>query len=72
MAQREDISATDFVLHAVDELYGGMKIVHGRFGAGVIEAVDDNPAGAKITVLFKNAERKTLLLRFARFKIVDK
>jgi DNA helicase-2/ATP-dependent DNA helicase PcrA len=62
--------AGEFILHDVSELYSGLKILHGRFGQGVIDDVDDNPAGAKIIVTFKGADRKTLLLRFARFKIL--
>lgn len=60
----------DFSLHETSELYGGMKIMHSRFGRGTIESVEENPSGAKITVMFTGAERKTLLLRFARFKIL--
>lgn len=60
----------EFTLHDIAELYGGLKILHSRFGRGTIEEVDDNPSGAKITVVFPGAERKTLLLRFARFKIL--
>jgi DNA helicase-2/ATP-dependent DNA helicase PcrA len=64
-------SSSEFALHDISELYAGLKIWHGRFGTGVIDAVEDNPSGDKITVTFKNAERKTLLLRFARFKIIQ-
>ncbi|MDE5980199.1 MAG: ATP-dependent helicase, partial [Muribaculaceae bacterium] len=66
-----ELTDADFTIHDVSELYGGMKIIHGRFGHGTIEEVDDNAAGAKITVVFTGAERKTLLLRFARFKIIS-
>lgn len=67
----DDLTDADFTLHDVSELYGGMKIIHGRFGHGTIEDIDDNPAGAKITVTFTGAERKILLLKFARFKILS-
>jgi DNA helicase II / ATP-dependent DNA helicase PcrA len=66
-----DLTDADFTLHDVSELYGGMKIIHGRFGHGTIEDIDDNAAGAKITVTFTGAERKILLLKFARFKILS-
>lgn len=61
----------DFTLHQASELYGGQKIHHQRFGRGTIEDVDDAPSGAKITVTFAGADRKTLLLRFAKFKILS-
>lgn len=65
------LSEADFTLHTPDELYGGQKIHHQRFGRGTIEEVDDAPSGAKITVTFAGADRKTLLLRFAKFKIIE-
>ncbi len=70
---RQDTGLTDadFTIHDISELYGGLKIIHGRFGHGTIEDVDDNPSGAKITVIFTGAERKILLLKFARFKILS-
>lgn len=69
--RREDISAGDFTIHSPSELFSGQKIIHPRFGKGEIEEVIDVPAGAKIVVRFARADRKTLLLRFAMFKIVD-
>ena len=60
----------DFTLHAPEELQSGMSISHPRFGRGVIIDLDrDNPTGARITVSFSEGELKTLLLKFARFKI---
>ena len=61
----------EFVIHNADELWAGMKIFHGRFGTGTITDVQDSASGAKITVTFKNADTKVLLLRFARFKILS-
>lgn len=61
----------DFTLHDTSELYGGQRIHHARFGRGTIDDVIDDVAGAKITVTFAAEGRKTLLLRFARFRILD-
>lgn len=61
----------NFTLHNADELCGGMNIHHARFGRGKIDEVEDNPSGAKITVTFVEEGRKTLLLRFAKFQILD-
>lgn len=58
--------------HSADELSVGMIIEHSRFGRGTITGIDgDNPSGARITVNFNNVEVKTLLLRFANFKILQ-
>lgn len=64
------VSPSDFTVHQPEELFGGMKILHSRFGKGTIEEIEDAPGGARITVTFTGAERKTLLLRFAKFKIL--
>lgn len=61
----------DFTIHSPEELAGGMRIYHSRFGKGVIDNVETPDSGARITVTFSGAERKTLLLRFARFKILE-
>ena len=47
-----------------------MEILHERFGRGVIEEIDEEPSGERITVLFSGADRKKLMLKFARFKIL--
>ena len=49
----------------------GRKILHPKFGHGVIVEVDgDNPAGARIKVSFSEKDIKTLLLAFAKFQFV--
>lgn len=61
-----------FGLHTEAELSIGMKIEHERFGIGTIEEIDaPSPDKARIIVKFSNLEIKTLLLRFARFKITE-
>ncbi|MDE7141288.1 MAG: hypothetical protein K2O33_00135, partial [Muribaculaceae bacterium] len=56
-------------VHSVSEVRPGMSIVHERFGAGKIAEVLDDPAGPKIVVRFAGAEQRTLMLKYARFKI---
>ncbi len=63
---------TSGTLHTADELTPGMTIEHSRFGRGRIIEIDaTNSAGARIKVDFKNIEIKILLLKFARFTIID-
>lgn len=58
-------------IHTAAELTEGMTIEHTRFGRGIITNVDaNNPAGDRIMVNFNNIEIKTLLLRFAKFRII--
>lgn len=63
-------SATDFSTHTVNELSEGCLIHHSRFGQGVITDIDQSGADAKITVDFADAGPRTLLLKFARFKLL--
>lgn len=49
----------------------GRLIEHERFGIGEVLKVEGAGDNAKATIRFKNAGEKQLLLRFARFKLVD-
>ncbi len=62
-------SVGGFGLHTPDEVSAGMKIIHERFGAGTIQEVDTSASNARIVVRFDNLDSKTLLLKFAKFKI---
>lgn len=63
---------TEGEIHTVNDLRVGMTIEHNRFGKGTIITIDaNNPSGARIIVNFRNVEIKTLLLKFARFAIID-
>ena len=62
-------SPGSFTLHTVDEVAEGMEILHERFGRGKITAIDNDPTGAKIVVLFANVEQRKLMLKYAKFRI---
>lgn len=57
-------------LHFASELLVGMDIQHSRFGRGRIVDIDTSQPDARIRVKFENIEVKTLLLKFAKFKIL--
>ncbi|MDE7451964.1 MAG: ATP-binding domain-containing protein, partial [Paramuribaculum sp.] len=57
--------------HNADSLSEGMRIEHSRFGTGTITGVDTSQTEARITVEFDNTGSKLLLLKFARFKILE-
>ncbi|MGL4853527.1 MAG: ATP-dependent helicase [Phocaeicola sp.] len=49
----------------------GQRIEHERFGQGIIENVEGAGDNCKVTVRFQHAGVKQLLLKFARFKIIE-
>lgn len=49
----------------------GLTVEHQRFGRGSVLEVEGEDQNKKATVLFKNAGRKQLLLKFAGLKIVE-
>lgn len=51
-------------------LSAGQKVEHQQFGRGVVVATEGQGAGAKAVVRFATGNR-TLLLRYARLKLVD-
>ena len=69
--QRSSSSATSSNdIHDVGSLSEGMIIEHQRFGTGKITTIDTSSTDARIIVEFANTGTKTLLLKFARFKII--
>jgi len=63
-------SIGSFSIHTSDEVHEEMKINHSRFGTGTIVEVDTS-SDAKITVNFADVGSKTLLLKFAKFEIIQ-
>lgn len=62
----------DFVCHTVSELKEGMRIDHSSHHQGMIEKIDASGMDAKIVVTFDaDGMSRTLLLKFARFKIIQ-
>ena len=50
----------------------GSRIEHSRFGRGVVKEIVGSGLDTKATVEFENSGQKQLLLRYARFTILDK
>jgi DNA helicase-2/ATP-dependent DNA helicase PcrA len=48
----------------------GMIVQHDRFGVGEVQATEGAGENAKATIRFQNAGVKTLLLKFAKLKII--
>lgn len=59
-------------IHSADELSVDMRIAHDRFGEGIITDIDNSrPDSARITVRFSHTSERILLLKFARFAILN-
>ena len=64
-------TGSKFAPHTVDEITTGQRINHSRFGSGTIVNIDNQGADAKIVVNFDDVETKTLLLKYAKFEIIQ-
>lgn len=59
------------VATAAGQVEIGTLICHARFGNGTVTAIEDTGDNCKITVEFENVGRKQLLLKFAKFTIIE-
>lgn len=55
----------------ISNLQEGMKVEHGKFGFGVVKAMDTNGNNKKAVVVFDEVGEKTLLLSFAKLRILN-
>lgn len=56
---------------AAGQIVVGSRICHARFGNGTVSAIEGTGDNSKITVEFDNVGRKQLLLKFAKFTILE-
>ncbi|MDE7369147.1 MAG: hypothetical protein K2N08_05150, partial [Muribaculaceae bacterium] len=64
-------SPDEYTTHKWSELTEKMIIEHRTFGRGVVNSIDSDSPDPRIKVKFENYEEKTLLLKFAHFKIIE-
>lgn len=64
-------SASSASSGATAGLQVGQTIEHERFGIGIVQAIEGSGENLKATVVFKTMGTKQLLLKFARFKVLD-
>ncbi len=57
-------------IDAAGDLTIGARVAHGRFGVGTVTAFEQTATDTKVTVRFEAAGTKTLLLKFARLRLV--
>ena len=60
----------EFTLHSLNEISEGCSILHNKFGQGTIAKIDTSGSDPKIVVDFDVMGQRTLLLKFAKFKIL--
>ena len=60
----------DFVPDSPSKVEVGQTIEHDRFGIGVVVSLEGDIASRKAVVDFKEGGRKTLLLKFAKIRVV--
>ncbi len=66
-------AASPGATHSKNSLATGMAILHSKFGRGVILSLDSSDIGDSAVVQFDNEpDPKKLLLKFAKFTILDK
>ena len=49
----------------------GSEILHQRFGRGTVSTIDTSGSDAKIDVVFNDGQTRKLLLKFAKFEILQ-
>lgn len=63
--------SADFKASDTSKLTVGMKVEHPKFGFGVVALIDEQGSNKKAKVNFEQAGEKTLLLSFAKLRILD-
>ena len=63
---------SDFTTDISADLRAGMKIEHERFGFGRIVSLDGIGSSSKAVVEFDDGSRKTLMLKYAKIRVVDR
>jgi len=70
-SQPRTSASDEFGLHIADDLKEGMRIQHPRFSTGTVVRVDTESSDHRVVVDFDNdGQRRTLLLKFAKFQIL--
>ena len=69
------VSSTSSVSSSADSSFGalkeGCKIEHQRFGVGIVRKIEGQGENAKATVEFQNSGVKQLLLKYAKYTILN-
>ncbi len=66
------VPSADFKSDDTSSLKAGQSVEHDRFGLGKVVSTDGSGADMKAVVDFEQCGRKTLLLKFARIRIINR
>ena len=66
-----DLRASAQGAQKVAVLSEGQRIEHERFGKGTVVSVEGTAENSKALIRFDNVGEKTLLLKFARFRVIE-
>lgn len=69
--QTNHTPSKDFSPSDTSNLAEGMKVEHPKFGFGIVTTIDEQGANKKARVTFDEAGEKTLLLSFAKLRILE-
>ena len=73
--RNSSVSSTSSVSSSAGSSFGalkeGCKIEHQRFGVGIVRKIEGQGENAKATVEFQNSGVKQLLLKYAKYTILD-
>ena len=71
LGNNRNSSVSSSVSSSFEELKEGCKIEHQRFGVGIVRKIEGQGENAKATVEFQNSGVKQLLLKYAKYTILD-
>ena len=61
---------TPFEPSPISQLRVGQRVEHDRFGFGELISIDGDPLNARAIVDFEGSRKRTLLLKFAKLRVV--
>ncbi len=68
---RQQAEKRNFIPDSPSKIEVGQKIEHDRFGIGVVISLEGDVTNRKAVVDFKDSGRKTLLLKFAKVRVIS-
>ena len=71
LGNNRNSSVSSSVSSSFEGLKEGCKIEHQRFGVGIVRKIEGQGENAKATVEFQNSGVKQLLLKYAKYTILD-
>lgn len=68
---RQQVEKRNFIPDSPSKIEVGQKIEHDRFGTGVVISLEGDVTNRKAVVDFQESGRKTLLLKFAKVRVIS-